>query len=112
VDMMHEVYTCQQCEDHPCYDACPPKIRAMQIDESGIVYIDQEKCVGCKSCIKACPFERKRINYNYEIKKAQKCDLCRDRPEGPACIADCQVACLQLSDQPIPEAPPWMPPGA
>lgn len=111
VDMMHTVYTCQQCVDHPCYDACPPKVQAMQIDENGIVYIDQEKCIGCRKCIKACVFDPPRINYNKELKKSQKCDLCRERPEGPACIADCQVACIQLSNEPIPEILTWTPPG-
>jgi len=104
--MMHKINACQQCEDHPCYEACPKKDKAMCIDENGIVYIDQEFCNGCKRCIKACPFEPKRINFNPETKKALKCDLCRERPGGPACIEYCQVHCLGLSDQPVPVPPP------
>ncbi|MDR0851917.1 MAG: 4Fe-4S binding protein [Clostridiales Family XIII bacterium] len=102
VQMIHTVYTCQQCAEHPCFDACPKKIGAMQIDEAtGIVYVDQEKCIGCGLCVKACPFEPKRMQVGVN-KKAQKCDLCRDRAEGPACIAECQVMCLGMSDEPIP----------
>lgn len=104
--MIHKIYTCQQCEDHPCYEKCPEKDKAMCIDENGIVYIVPEHCTGCKLCIKACPFEPKRINFNRETRKALKCDLCRDRPEGPACIEYCQVRCLGLSDQPVPVPPP------
>lgn len=104
--MMHKINVCLQCEDHPCYEACPKKDKAMCIDENGIVYIDQEFCNGCKRCIKACPLEPKRINFNPETKKALKCDLCRERPGGPACIEYCQVRCLGLSDQPVPVPPP------
>lgn len=103
--LIHTVYTCQHCEDHPCYNACPKKDKAMCIDEKlGVVYVNPDECIGCKLCVKACPFEPKRIQMNL-FKKAVKCDLCRNRPEGPACIEDCQVMCIQMSDQPIPEAP-------
>lgn len=105
IGMIHRVDACQQCEDTPCYSACRKKDQAMCVDESGIIYINQENCIGCKQCIKACPFEPKRINYNKETKKALKCDLCRDRAEGPACIAYCQVRCIGLSDQPVPVPP-------
>lgn len=99
----HRVYTCQHCPDHPCYDACPEKEVAMFIDaEKGIVYIDPEGCTGCRLCIKACPFEPKRINFDKSSKKAFKCDLCRTRENGPACVEYCQVRCLGVSAQPSP----------
>lgn len=95
----HKVLTCQQCKDHPCYEACPKKDEAMCIDlNTGIIYINEEACVGCKKCYKACPYEQKRINFDKVTKKAKKCDLCRDRKEGTACIEYCQVQCLTLSD--------------
>lgn len=106
--LRHKIYTCQQCVDHPCYNACPKKDEAMCIDEEiGVVYVVADKCIGCGLCVKACPFEPKRIHLagKKPNRKAIKCDLCRTRPEGPACIEDCQVRCLQMSDQPIPEAP-------
>lgn len=95
----HKVLSCQQCADHPCYEACPKKDEALCIDlDSGIVYVDESECIGCKKCIKACPYEIKRINFDSVTKKAKKCDLCRDREEGPACIEYCQVQCLALSE--------------
>lgn len=102
----HKIYTCQHCIDHPCYEACPRKEKAMFIDEDNIVYIDPEGCIGCKLCIKACRFEPKRINFDKSSKKAKKCDLCRDREEGPACVEYCQVLCIGLSDHPAPPPPP------
>ena len=56
---MHKILSCQQCTDHPCYNACPEKDKAMVKDpETGIVYVEQEKCTGCSLCVKACPLSR------------------------------------------------------
>lgn len=105
--MIHDVLTCQQCLDHPCYEACPLKGSAMCIDENGIVYIDEERCIGCGLCQKACKFEPSRINMvksrDKTKRKAKKCDLCRQRPEGPACVEYCPARCLAVSDtEPLP----------
>ena len=101
--LMHEVLACQQCDDHPCYEACPKKDAAMRIDsETGIVYIVEEDCIGCGKCAKACKFTPSRIqirkNKSRKLWKAVKCDLCRDNPEGPQCVKYCIVRCLGLSD--------------
>lgn len=107
----HKIFTCQNCADHPCYEACPKKDEAMRYDPIlELVYIDPEFCIGCKKCIKACPFEPKRINFDKVSKKAKKCDLCLERTEGPACVEFCQVRCIGVSDQPLPPPPP-APPG-
>lgn len=79
----------------------------MLIDEElEIAYVNKDECVGCGLCVKACPFEPKRIHLGLEKPrgKAIKCDLCRTRPEGPACVEYCQVNCIGLSEDPIPEA--------
>jgi Fe-S-cluster-containing hydrogenase component 2 len=103
--MIHRVHSCQQCGNHPCYDKCPKKDSAMKIDENGIVYIDEEFCIGCGLCRKACPFDPPRINLvkstDKEKRKAKKCDLCRTRPEGPACVEWCPVRCIGLSSQSV-----------
>jgi len=104
VQLMHKVYTCQQCLDHPCYNACPLKGKAMVIDpETNIVYVEEKECIGCARCVKACPFEPKRIQINRN-KKAIKCDLCRGRENGPACIEYCQCLAIGMSDDspPVP----------
>jgi Fe-S-cluster-containing dehydrogenase component len=77
---------------------------AMRIDAaSGVVYIDPDRCTGCRLCYYACPFEPKRISFNLDSpQKALKCDMCRARQERPACVEYCQVRCIGLSDEPLP----------
>lgn len=112
--MIHEVLSCQQCDDHPCYEACPLQDKAMNIDaDTGIVYVDESFCVGCGLCVKACKFDPPRISIRKSnVKrgaKAVKCDLCRDNPEGPQCIKYCQVACIGLSDASALREDGWWP---
>lgn len=72
----------------------------MVLDEQGYAYIVEEECVGCGMCIKACRFDPPRINMamHPERKKwcAKKCDMCRNRPEGPACVQYCPSVCLGI----------------
>lgn len=100
--MQYTVYTCQHCADHPCYDACPLKDKAMCKDENGIVYINEASCIGCGKCVRACKFTPSRIKLlpvkDRKQRKAHKCDLCRGRSEGPACIEHCSAQVLKLSD--------------
>ena len=100
--MYHTVLACQHCEDHPCYNACPLKGKAMAIDENNIVYVIEEGCIGCGACMRACKFTPSRITLDTKNKKAKKCDLCRTRPEGPLCVQYCPAQCLGLSEDPLP----------
>jgi Fe-S-cluster-containing hydrogenase component 2 len=100
--MVHTVHACQQCADRPCYEKCPKKGEAMRTDENGVVYIVEEACIGCGLCARACVFEPSRINFVKDAPKAQrkarKCDLCRGRAEGPACVEWCPVCCIRVAD--------------
>ena len=104
--MVHNILSCQHCSDHPCYEACPKKGKAMCIDENNVVYVVEDECIGCGICAKACVFEPSRINMvksaDRKQRKAKKCDMCRTRPEGPACVQWCPVRCIGLSDAPLP----------
>ena len=79
---------CNQCEKAPCEQVCP--VKATHRDEGGVVVIDQDKCIGCRYCISACPFDARYINPKKGT--ADKCDLCLDRIKGglmPACVSTC-----------------------
>ncbi len=67
---------CFHCEMAPCIESCP--YGAIKRDTNlGIVYIDEELCIGCKQCLTSCPYGT--IQFDSERKKAIKCDFCYGR---------------------------------
>lgn len=89
---------CNHCMNPACVEACPSG--AMSKDaETGIVSVDQDVCIGCRSCEKACPYHAP--SYQEERQVMGKCDLCRDeRAHGrePACVAVCAMRALSWGD--------------
>jgi protein NrfC len=86
---------CNQCDQPECYYACPKKDKALCIDAgTGARYINRDECIGCGECVKACPFGVSRINFDEEMNKAIKCDLCKDRGGGPVCVEMCETGAL------------------
>ena len=47
--------SCQQCQDAPCLNVCPVKAISRD-DEMGLVAVDYDVCIGCRSCVVVCPF--------------------------------------------------------
>ncbi|BBR82273.1 oxidoreductase FeS-binding subunit [Klebsiella quasipneumoniae] len=92
--------TCRHCEDAPCLRSCPNGAIAQTGDS---VQVCQEKCIGCKSCMVACPFGVMQVVVTPEAAgqvkaSAQKCDLCAGREAGPACVENCPAQALTLAD--------------
>lgn len=87
---------CFQCEQPWCVAACPTGAMARR-ETDGIVYVQQELCVGCKACIVACPW--KVPQWDELAGKAVKCDFCRDRLDrglNPACVTACTAHALEF----------------
>ncbi|MHB1545108.1 MAG: 4Fe-4S dicluster domain-containing protein [bacterium] len=84
---------CFHCDDAACVKACPTG--SMQKRADGIVFNDPNTCIGCKSCIHACPFGSPQ--FNEATGKVTKCDYCKHRiDEGllPACVTLCSTDAL------------------
>lgn len=94
---------CQQCETPRCYLECPNKDKAMCIDpETGVRYINEEECIGCRTCALACYFNPTRISFDADRVKSLKCDLCRTTPYfsetgKQACVEACPVKAIQYT---------------
>ena len=100
---------CRQCEDAPCANVCPNG--AISRDK-GFVHVMQERCIGCKTCVVACPYGAMEVvvrpvvrnsgaglNVRAEKAEANKCDLCHHREAGPACMEVCPTHALIYVDR-------------
>jgi tetrathionate reductase subunit B len=80
---------CNHCENPPCVSVCPTQA-SYRDEEKGLVDIREERCIGCKMCIVACPYDAR---FTHPIKKvANKCDFCIHRVEKgvvPSCVNTC-----------------------
>jgi len=90
---------CRHCEEAACILACPTG--AVHRDAPGEpVTVDQERCIGCRMCVQACPFGV--ITVNPGGKGVLKCDLCIERlaaGQEPACVAACPTKALVFVEE-------------
>jgi len=87
--------SCNHCESPECFRVCPNRAYTKRRD--GIVVINSDRCDGCQACIKACPY--KAPQFDLELRKVSKCDLCISRQEKgllPACVNACHTGALSI----------------
>ena len=85
---LFSVMRCNHCEDAPCVEICP--VTALYLRDDGIVDFDNRRCIGCKGCMQACPYDALFIDPNTST--AAKCNYCAHRVDiglEPACVNVC-----------------------
>ena len=115
---------CMHCAEPECEKACPTKAITKRPD--GIVTIDNDKCMGCRYCILACPYASLRAldkictyyeDYltpfeetgyqQHKVGTTEKCDFCLDRLEQgmePACVTACMAKARFFGDLDDPDS--------
>lgn len=86
---------CRQCEEPACVAACP--VDALRREPNGIVQRSRMLCIGCGSCVQACPFGA--IHPDLTQHQVAKCDLCEERVLAggvPRCVATCPSGALRF----------------
>jgi Fe-S-cluster-containing dehydrogenase component len=91
------VLRCNHCEDAPCVEICPTI--ALHKRDDGIVDLDAGRCIGCASCMQACPYDA--IYIDPREGTAAKCHFCAHRLEvdlAPACVSVCPEQAIKVVD--------------
>ncbi|MBF8298888.1 MAG: hypothetical protein HW395_1545, partial [candidate division NC10 bacterium] len=110
---------CQQCQNPPCVNVCP--VAATFSTPEGTVLIDQDRCIGCRICMAACPYDRRFFNWGeapvpveaklapYDVEHqvpavkgtVMKCDFCPDMMRDdvlPYCVQGCPNDAIYYGD--------------
>jgi dimethyl sulfoxide reductase iron-sulfur subunit len=116
---MYMPMRCNHCNDPACVPVCPTGA-SHQREQDNLVLVDQDLCIGCHSCVVACPYQVRyipesdrgyygdkktpyeEVSYKkWEAGTTQKCNLCApriDRGLRPACVEACPTRALGFGD--------------
>lgn len=87
---------CNHCANPACMESCPTGA-ILKDPDTGIVYIERDACIGCKTCQTACPYDAP--TYNEEEGYMMKCDMCKDEVDAggkPICVTGCPMRALDF----------------
>ena len=93
-------HQCMHCLDPSCVAVCFAK--AIVVESTGAVVYDPKKCVGCRFCMIACPYDIPKYEWDKVFPSIMKCQLCADKLAGnekPACTSVCPTGAMTFGDR-------------
>lgn len=96
VSQLFNSMSCNHCIDPECLRGCPTN-SYIKFEDNGIVFHDDDSCIGCQYCTWNCPYEVPVFNKDRGI--VTKCDMCHDKlavGETPACIQACPAGAIEI----------------
>jgi len=122
VEMEYVPLACQHCENAPCVKVCP--VGASFKTEDGRILIDYDRCIGCRYCMTACPYNARVFNWQKAVRipehdtgsaetpkrsvgVVEKCSFCEQRlakGEEPFCVTVCPARARKFGDLDDPES--------
>ena len=97
---------CHHCADAPCAAACPTGALFLDADHDR-VGVRAERCIGCSSCVMACPYGVRTYDESKDKGVIEKCTMCAhliDKGEKPACVKHCPGQARLFGDLNDPES--------
>jgi formate dehydrogenase iron-sulfur subunit len=91
---------CQHCQSPTCVSVCP--VGAFTKTAEGPVLYDESKCIGCRYCMQACPFQAPRYEWTSTKPRVQKCRFCYERLKAgrpTACSEACPTGATKFGDR-------------
>lgn len=92
---------CMHCLDPTCVSVCP--VAALQRSAEGAVVYDASRCIGCRYCMMACPFDVPKYQWDRVVPIVGKCVLCHERlaaGRAPACAEACPTGATLFGERP------------
>ena len=96
VSQLFNSMSCNHCIDPECLRGCPTN-SYVKFENNGIVWHDDDSCIGCHYCTWNCPYEVPVFNEDRGI--VTKCDMCHDKlavGETPACVQACPAGAIEI----------------
>ncbi len=91
---------CLHCQTPTCVSVCP--VGALQKTSEGPVIYDEKKCIGCRYCMAACPFQIPRYEWSNVFPRVRKCVMCKDRVANglpTACAEACPTGATTFGER-------------
>lgn len=91
---------CMHCEEPACASACI--VGALRKTADGAVVYDDHKCIGCRYCMVACPFNVPTFEWDKPVPYIRKCTFCTDRLAAgmePACAKACPTEAILFGER-------------